>query len=81
MTTTLASEDLQREAPGVVSAGVRTLYVYLCNGDIEAINPAVRLWCSQEHLTIFDGDREVARFRRAEVYFASFSRMSPPVMF
>jgi hypothetical protein len=81
MITILAAEDQQREAPGVVSAGVRTLYVYLCNGDVEAISPAVRLSYGQEHLTIFDGDRQIARFRRMEVYFASFSRISPPVMF
>jgi len=81
MTRTMVSEAERGEGRAFFSAGVRTLYVYLCNGDVEAVRPAAGLACSQEDLIVFDCAQEVARFPRAEVYLASYDRISPPILF
>ncbi|HEX5140253.1 MAG TPA: hypothetical protein VFX19_04885 [Dehalococcoidia bacterium] len=63
------------------SANERTLYVYLCNGDVEAVSMAVRLGYDPQELLIFGPDREIACFPLEDIYFASFSKISPPAMF
>jgi hypothetical protein len=55
-----------------------TLYVYLCNGDIEEVTPATGVRMTHDELVVLLGDIPVARFAARDVYFASFEKIAPP---
>jgi hypothetical protein len=73
--------EAQRNEAVTTSKRVRTYYVYLCNGDIKFVSPATELTCGERYVVISDGECAVASFHRAEVYFASRERISPPILF
>lgn len=60
---------------------LRTLYVYLCNGSVETIGLCTSMKLSDSELVVHVRDDVVRRFRRADVYLASWERVTPPVMF
>jgi hypothetical protein len=71
----------QRHESATASERVPTYHVYLCNGDIRTVRSATELTCGQRDVVISDGNRALASFRRAEVYFVSRERISPPILF
>jgi hypothetical protein len=71
-------------APAVAAdpiARLRTLYVYLCDGSVEPIGLCNSMDLGDSDLIVRLGDGSTRRFRRADVYFASWVRVTPPVMF
>ena len=65
----------------VLTDNLRTLYVYLCNGSVEAVGLCKSMKLSDSDLIVRLDDGSARRFRRADVYFASWGQVTPPVMF
>jgi hypothetical protein len=68
-------------AAAVPIARLRTLYVYFCDGRIEAIDLCNRMDLNDSNVIVRLGDGSTRKFRRADVYFASWGQVTPPVMF
>ncbi len=60
------------------SGETRALYVYLRSGNVIKIGNANSISLTNDDLIIPCGDGESMNFKRAEVYFTSCEKVSPP---
>jgi hypothetical protein len=67
--------------PTITTGGPRTFYVYLCNGAVEAISQCKSMKLNGSEMVVRLSDDSTRRFRRTDVYFASWGQVTPPVMF
>jgi hypothetical protein len=77
----VTSSTVDSRAATAPAEDLRTLYVYLCNGGVEAVRLCKSMKLSDSEMIVRLGDGSARRFRRADVYLASWGRVTPPVMF
>ena len=58
-----------------------TIFGYLCGGEVELVTPATGIRLTAETMDVVLGELLVARYPRRDVYFASSSSTSPPILF
>jgi hypothetical protein len=69
------------QAATIPAGNLRTLFVYLCNGTVEVVGLCRNIKLSDSEMIVQLADGSARRFRRADVYLASWGQVTPPVMF